>query len=129
MVRTVRTGARGGALNPASSASVCRLFLGGIDQVQDHVGVAKRVNRGGAHDLLERDGGLEEAGRVDEHDLGVVEGEDAGDAIARGLGALARNGELLADEPVEERRLTHVRLADDGDESGFTDVRWEMGDL
>ena len=60
--------------------------------MKDHVGVAERLERGGAHDVLQGDRGFEQARRVDEHDLRVVEGEDAGDAVARGL----RRGLVMA---------------------------------
>ena len=104
-------------------------MFGGVDEVQDHVGIAQRMDRGGAHDLLQGDGGFEQSRRVDEHGLGVAEGQDAGDALARGLRARAGDGELLADEPVEERRLADVRLADDGNETGFRSLELIEGVL
>ena len=117
-VRTDRIGARGGGAQARRVPEGLRFALGGFDEVEDHVGVMQCVEGGGAHDLLQGDGGFEESRRVDEHDLGVAEGQDAGDAVARGLGARAGDGEFLSDEPVEERGLADVRLADDGDETG-----------
>jgi hypothetical protein len=94
------------------------LAIGAIDEEEDDVGIAKGLECGGAHDVLQRNGGFEQSGGVDEDDLRVVEGQYAGDAIAGGLGPRARDGELLADEAVEQRGLPDVRLSDDGDETG-----------
>jgi hypothetical protein len=57
-----------------------------FDEVQDHIGIAQGLERGGAHNVLQCDRRFEQARRVDEDGLRVIEGEDAGDAVARGLG-------------------------------------------
>ena len=54
-----------------------------------------------------------EARRVDEHELGLVDGAHAGDAVARGLRLVGGDADLLADQRVQQRRLADVRPADD----------------
>jgi hypothetical protein len=67
-------------------------FVGGFDEVQDHVGVTQRMDRGGAHDLLQRDR-FEESRRVHEH--GPVSPKvRCRDSLAR-IGRAAGDGELL----------------------------------
>ena len=43
---------------------------------------------------------------------------DAGDPVARGLRLGRDDGQLLADDAVEQRRLADVRSAQDGDRAG-----------
>ena len=59
------------------------------------------------------------SGRVDEDrlPLGIV--LDAQDAVARGLRLVGDDGELLADDAVQEGRLAGVRAADQRNESRF----------
>ena len=95
-----------------------RRTLRRVHQIEHHVGVAERLERGAAHRLVQRVSRLEQAGRVEHHHLRVVAGVDADHPIARGLRLRARDGELLADDAVEERRLAGVRLADHGDDPG-----------
>jgi hypothetical protein len=94
-----------------------RFGVRGFDEVEDDICVTECLERGPAHDLLERDVRFHQSRRIDEHDLGVVEGEDSRYAIARGLGFGAGDGELLADETIKKRGLPHVGFTDDGDES------------
>ena len=46
------------------------------------------------------------------------------DAVARGLGLVGDDRDLLADQPVDERGLAHVGPADHGDEAGAEGRRW-----
>ncbi len=62
--------------------------------------------------------GIVNARRVDEDDLRGFAGENAQDAIARGLRLGRDDGNLLAQQRVQQRGLAHVRLADNGDEAG-----------
>ena len=54
--------------------------------------------------------------RVDEHDLSFGIVANAGNAIARGLRLVGNDGELLADQTVEEGGLAGVGPADQRDE-------------
>ncbi len=92
--------------------------LGGVDQVDDDVGLVEGGERGGAHRGLEFVLWLEEAWGVEEDDLRLLVGDDADDAVAGGLGFGARDGESRADESVEECGLAGVGSAGDGDEAG-----------
>ena len=60
---------------------------------------------------------LENAGRVDEHDLRFARDRDAAHDIARGLHLGRDDGDLGADQRVDQRRFAGVRRADDGDEA------------
>ena len=46
-------------------------------------------------------------------------GVDADDAVARRLRLGADDAQLFADDAIEERGFSGVRLSDDGDDSGF----------
>ena len=52
---------------------------------------------------------------VDEADRAVVGLDHRVDGVAGGAGQVVHDGALLADEPVEQRRLADVGAADDGD--------------
>src|SRR5690606_30699952 len=55
------------------------------------------------------------AGAVEEQQLRVGTSDDTDDPVARGLRAVRRDRQLLADEPVQQGRLADVRTADDRD--------------
>ena len=50
-------------------------------------------------------------------DLGIRLRQDAEDAVRGGRLVIAHDGDLLADQRVDERRLADIRAADDGDEA------------
>ena len=110
--RPARRGVESGGVLERARGAVAR-----VGEVDDDVGVEDGADGGAAHGVLERVLGIEEAGRVDEDHLGVAVGEEAEDAGARGLGLGADDGELLADEPVEEGGLAGVGGSGDGDEA------------
>ena len=83
----------------------------------------ERAEGGRAHGALQLVARIEQSGRVEHDHLRVVRRADADDAIARGLRLLADDGQLLADDAVEERGLAGVGLSDDGDDSGA--CHWE----
>ncbi len=56
-----------------------------------------------------------QAGRVDEQEGAVVALQHRVDRVARRAGDVRDDHALLADERVQERRLAHVRAAEDGD--------------
>ena len=68
--------------------------------------------------------GIEQAGQIVEDVLGVALGAEAGHRQAGGLGLGAHDGEVLADEGVEERGLADVGGAGEGDVAGA----WGMGE-
>src|SRR5690606_21017919 len=53
-----------------------------------------------------------QSGRIDEHEVSVVVPERRVYAVARGARHLAYHHPVLAQQPVDEAGLTHVRLAD-----------------
>src|SRR5205807_3596355 len=70
------------------------------------------------HERSELAVGRVQPGRVDEHHLGAGEILDPGDAIPRCLRPRRDDRELLADETIQQRRLSGV---------GPTDQRYESG--
>ena len=62
--------------------------------------------------------GLEQARQVVEDVLGVVLGAEAGHGQAGGLGPRAHDGQVLADQGVEEGGLADVGRAGEGDVAG-----------
>ena len=63
-------------------------------------------------------GGVEQTGKVVEDVLGVAFGPEAGDGQAGGLGLGTHDGEVGADQGVEEGGLPHVGGAGEGDVAG-----------
>ena len=101
------------ALHPADV-----LQLRGFRRVEDD---AEDVHAGGApprhavQERTERPDRLVEAGRVEKDELSARVGDDAAHGIACRLLDGRDDGDLLADEPVDERRLAGVRASDDPD--------------
>ena len=62
--------------------------------------------------------GLQKAGGINKHQLGLPFGEDAGDSGAGGLGLLGDDGYLLPHQAVQEAAFAGVGLAHQGDKSG-----------
>ena len=60
-----------------------------------------------------------QAGGVDEHQLGLPLGQDAGDAGPGGLRFVRNNGDLLPYQAVEQGRFAHIGLADNGHKGRF----------
>ena len=116
------TGRSGGS--SLSTASSSRAEVLGLDHQHDRIDAGEAVGDGPVHRLVQRAavGGLE-AGRVDEHELRIGRGDDAGHAMARGLGLARGDADLLSDQPVEQRGLADVRAADDRHEAGAMRVR------
>ena len=97
----------------------------GIDHQRHHVGVVGALPGGGDHGALEPAlGDAEDARRVDQHDLRrgrpsrQVGHGDADHPHARGLHLARDDGDLGADQGVDQRRLAGIGRADDGDEPG-----------
>ena len=55
--------------------------------------------------------------RVGEHQLQIALGVHPHDAGAGGLRLVRHNGDLAADDGVEQRGFPHIRLADNGDKT------------
>ena len=93
--------------------------LARIHHEADDVHFAHRFD-GGVHHLhvhpVER---TVNARRIDEHDLGVRVVAHAVNPRPRRLRLVGDDGELGADDPVEQRRLAGIRTADERDETGF----------
>ena len=94
-------------------------LLGRIDDEEDGVDFLQSALCRLDHVLAELVLWLVDARRVEEDDLGIRLRQDAEDAVLRGLRLIAHDGDLLADQRVDERRLADVRAADDGDEARF----------
>src|SRR5690606_12734053 len=81
-------------------------------------GIRQRFERPGPHRALKRVLRLEQSRRIDEHELRVFRREDTRHTLARRLRARRDDAQLLAQERVEQRRLSDVRSADEGDVPG-----------
>ena len=86
-------------------------------QVQYDIRAAQGVEGELAHTDLEEVGGIEQPGQIVEDVLGIRAGvgADAGHRQAGGLGPRAHDGQVLADEGVQERRLADVGRAGERD--------------
>ena len=91
---------------------------GAVEQEQDDVGAGDEAARGAVEHRAEGVRGLADAGGVEEDDLEAGFVVDAADGTARGLGDGGDDGNLLAEEGVEERGLAGIGAADDGGDAG-----------
>ena len=91
--------------------------LGGLNEQEDHVHFIIGRERGVHHVLVHFVLGFVDTGSVDEHELGVGRVHDAEDPVPRGLGLVGDDGDLFAEQMVEECGLADIRTADDRDEA------------
>ena len=84
-------------------------------EMEHHVHAAERVNGELAHPDLHQVGRVKESGEIVKDVLRVAVRADPDDRQAGGLGARAHDGQVLADEGVEQRRLADVGRAGQGD--------------
>ncbi len=66
-----------------------------------------------------------DARRVQQDDLVLVLGQHAQHLIARGLRLGAGDGDLLAEQPVQQRRFAHIGPTNDRDKTAAM-VLWEL---
>ena len=90
----------------------------GVDQVDDGVGVLGPAPGGADHGPVEPAARLEDAGRVDQHDLAVALHGHAAHRKAGGLDLLGDDGDLGPDQAVDQGRLAGVGRADHRGEAG-----------
>ncbi len=86
------------------------------DQQQD----VDALLRGGdfVHHLAAKRGvRVVQSGRVDEHNLAALLRHDALDAVSCGLRLGCDDGDLLADQVIEQRRFAGIGAADNGNEA------------
>src|SRR5881296_3342104 len=89
-----------------------------LDQEENQVHFREGVERGFDHPLIEPELGLVDARRVHEDQLGVGQVLDAKNPGSGRLGLVRDDGDLVAEDAVQERRLSHVRPAYQRDEPG-----------
>src|SRR5690606_3515880 len=89
-----------------------------LDDEEDDVHLLDRAERLLHHVAVQPLPRAVDARRVEEGNLGVRQGEHAQDAVSRGLRLGRDDGDLLAEQAVEQRALAHVRPADDRAEAG-----------
>ena len=99
--------------HPAVAASQ---RLGGVEHQHHDVDVADGRLGGHVEPLAQGGAGLVDAGRVHEHGLGVRPVEHPLDPVARRLGLVRDDGDLVPEDAVEERRLSHVGPPDEAHE-------------
>ena len=93
--------------------------LASIDEHGDDVNVFKRLERRGVQLLAKRIVGLVKARSVHDDHLHIIASVDRAETMAGGLGGVGSDGDLLAHDSVEQRRLSRVGSADQRDEAGF----------
>ena len=93
-----------------------------LDHEHDEIRIGERRGGGAIHGAIERALFAEmQPGRIDEGDLHAGTIEHAEHAMARGLRPRGDDGEFLADERIEQRRLADVGTAD---QRGETRAKW-----
>src|SRR5437879_45173 len=89
-----------------------------LDQEENQVYLRNSMERGLDHPLIEPELGLVDAGRVHEHQLGAGQVLDAENPRPGRLRLVRDDGDLAAENAVQECRLSHVRPAYQRDEAG-----------
>ena len=90
-----------------------------LNQQNDGVDVGDRLVDDVHHVVAELRARAMEARGVDEDELRIAAVDDGADAVARGLGFMGYDGDLLADERVGKRGLADIRPPGDRDHRGF----------
>ena len=93
-------------------------FLIGGQQEGHHVHIGQRFVDHVVQTLAEQRTRTVNTGRVHEHELRVVGGQDAANRLTGGFRARGCDGNLLADQRVDQRGFADVRAAHHGHESG-----------
>ena len=86
-----------------------------VDQQHDPVGIGGAGPGGGDHRAVEPAARREDAGRVDKDQLRLALDRDAEQPGARRLHLRGDDRQLVADQPVEQRRLAGIRRPDQRD--------------
>ena len=106
------------ARSGSSTRSSGPVALGGVHHQADHVDVFHRPPGRLLHEFPELAAAHVQSRRVHEDRLSIRPREDAGDPVARGLRPRRHDRELLAHQPIQQRRLAGVRPPDQRHESG-----------
>ena len=112
---------RGGTRSGGESSGFLegnRFVVERVDEMNDDVGFVEGMLRRRAHRALQRVRRIQESGGIKHDHLHIVLGPNADDPVARGLRLWADDAQLLTDDAVEQGRLSGVRLAGDGEDSG-----------
>ena len=91
--------------------------LAGVEQHADEVGVMRPAPGGRHHGAVEPSLRHEDAGRIDQDDLGVVVDHDAADQRPGGLHLARDDGDLGADQRIDQRGLADIGGADQRDKA------------
>ena len=89
----------------------------GIEQHADEIGVMRPAPGGGDHGAVEPPLWRKNAGRIDQDDLRVVLDHDTADQRPRRLHLARDDGDLGADQRVDEGGLADIGRADQRDEA------------
>ena len=91
----------------------------GLDNEHHAVNVRHALAHDLHHVVAQTVARLVKTRRIHEDELRVAAVDDGADAVARRLGLVRDDGDLLAQQGVCERGLADVRPSADGDHSGF----------
>ena len=90
-----------------------------LDEQQHRVHVRDRLARDLDHIVAQAVARLVEARRIEQDILRVAAVHHAVDAVARGLGLIRHDGDLLAHKGVRQAGFAHIRPSADGDHSSL----------
>src|SRR5690606_13533724 len=88
-----------------------------VNDEGDDIGIPCPTPGAVDHSAVEPALGRENAWRVDENQLGFIEGDDATHLAAGGLRLVRDDGDLGAHQRIEQGRLAGIGGADKGDEA------------
>src|SRR4029079_7886640 len=99
-------------------------FLRDVDNQQQDIAADQCVLDFLHHPFIQGVGWLVNAGGIDKDDLPglpvslLLDVDDSGDAVSRGLRLVSYDGQLFADKCIEQGGLPCIRATDDGNETG-----------
>ena len=117
LLSTTTAGQAGGGDRLRDVAVAGAERLGRVQQHQRRVHLPSASSTVVCMRRVSESNGFWNPGKVQEHDLAVVQRDDPGDAPPRGLGMVADDADLAPHERVDQRRLADVGAPEDGDEA------------
>ena len=99
---------------------VARIKPVGFHDEDDHIDIRQGLLDAAVHGAIKRIGMLVlETGRINEDELRIGPSKNAHDPVPRRLRLARNDADFLADQLIQQRRLSDVRTSDNGDGSGF----------
>ena len=90
----------------------------GIDKMHDSVGVFGTIPSRAHHSPVQTTARRKDTRRIDQNNLRLTVHTDTAHGKARGLDLLGDDGDLGANQTIDQRRLARIGRSNNGDETG-----------